>query len=531
MKIITMTQISIRFVKWFLPFYLFAFLPLSLLAEDSIRLRGCRRGHPQTHQTLRRVQGQTRQPGGDFYHGDRRQLTVLVSFSDLQFEEGDNQTATVEKWNKIFNAENYSEGNFVGSVHDYFYAQSYGQFRLTFDMQYVHLDIAHNKYHSDEVADENSQYLVDDIMDVLLTRDIEWSAYDWNGDGYINQLLIVYAGYGQNDGGDKTTIWPHQYWLSEHLDLTSSDPNALRKPDFFTYNGRQYGVDSYCAVAELGELSASFGTICHEFSHCFGLPDFYFSRTKYVGEWDLMDYGNYNGGGYQPIGYSAHERWVMGWLQLTELTQPATITDMPALSDMSAPSDKPKAYLVRNTGYSDEYYIIENRQKTSWDQSAPGEGIVVFHVDYVPSLWVSLVEPPNHPKYTSTDTYPATTRYLVFHANNVTSNSYSYKGWPYPYDGNNELTDDSEPAASLWHPNASETKLMSKPITNMSVANGLASFDFMGGTAGINALTALPESSDYKVYDLSGRQVTDSHSGGMYIIRYANGTSRKVVVK
>jgi M6 family metalloprotease-like protein len=99
-----------------------------------------------------------------------------------------------------------------------------------------------------------------------------------------------------------------------------------------------------------------------------------------------MDYGNYNGNGYCPAGYSAHERWLMGWLTPTELTSATTVTDMPALND------KPQAYLIRNDGFENEYYLVENRQQKGWDTNIPGKGILIFHIDYDPTLWVSVKE-------------------------------------------------------------------------------------------------------------------------------------------
>ena len=122
---------------------------LSSVAEDSIRVRSCRRGTPRPlSMSLTRGAsgGQSRQAGGDFYHGDRRQLTVLVAFNDCAFK-GD-EAATIQQWNKILNAENLTETPFKGSVHDYFLAQSYGDFNVTFDLQYVVLGDSYIKYRS-----------------------------------------------------------------------------------------------------------------------------------------------------------------------------------------------------------------------------------------------------------------------------------------------------------------------------------------------------------------------------------------------
>ena len=510
---ISMAKWYCTMVKSVLLFYLFTFLPLSIVAQQ-----GCRRGTPRpAGMTLRRGApgGQPKQTGGDFYHGERHQLTVLVEFNDRPFKG--NETATLEQWNKIFNTKNFTEGSFKGSVHDYFLAQSYDDFNIYFDLVYVKVSGNAEKYASTDEDDENSQYLVEDIMEVLKNRNIDWSLYDWNGDGFINQLLIVYAGQGMNSYNPQQyseLIWPHQWWMSDHL--KDRQKGVYCDPIPVTYDDKEYKVDCYCALAELTRNNdyGSFGTICHEYTHCFGFPDFYFSRINYVYGWDLMDAGNYNGSGYRPASYSAHERWFMGWLTPVELTEAASITEMPALAD------EPIAYLIRNDGFENEYYIVENRQQKGWDTSLPSKGILVFHIDYDPSIWTSIVEPPNHPAYKDDDTgitYPARERYVLFHANDYNS-LYSY--WSYPYHDNDELSNTSTPAATLWNENSDGTKFMNKPLTNMSVSNGLASFDFMGGATGIDqkplAKSQEPTTLLYRI-------------GPVMIVRDADGKVRKVM--
>ena len=429
--------------------FLLLLLTITAAAQDVIIKRGCRVGTPRPGgMALRRGAegGQVKITGGDFYHGERHQLTILAAFDDRLFK--DDEDATLAQWDKIFNAKNLSEAPFHGSVHDYFYAQSYGSFNLTFDLQYVQVKGGAAEYASD-AADENSQYLVQDIMEVLKTRDIDWSLYDWNGDGFVNQLLIVYAGHGMNDTTGPDMIWPHQWWMSEHL--KDREPGVYCDPIPVSYGDKEYKVDCYCALSELTKNNdyGSFGTLCHEYTHCFGFPDFYLGRTSILGSWELMDNGNYNGDGYCPPGYSAHERWMMGWLTPSELKEAATITDLPALSD------KPQAYLIRNDGFENEYYIVENRQQKGWDTNLPGNGIIVFHIDYDPVLWVSVYE------YVNTS---SSQHYLIFPANNKFSttktNLSNSKNWAYPYLDNNGLTDTSEPAAQLWHARTDSIFLM-----------------------------------------------------------------------
>ena len=477
-------------------------MSLTAIAQTNLSPLGCRRGTPR-QQSIHPTRGgnKDRIPGGDYYHGERHQLAILVAFNDRTFA-GDKE-ATLEQWDKIFNTKDFAEEPYVGSVHDYFMAQSYGRFNVVFDLLYIQVSGNAEKYASTEEDDENSQYLVEDVVDTLRTLDIDWSKYDWNGDGNVNQLLIVYAGKGMNDSSDPDLIWPHQWWMSEHLKDREEDVycEALT----VSSGGKDYLVDCYCALSEMrknGSLS-SFGIICHEYTHCFGFPDFYgYSNKNAADTWDLMDYGNYNGNGFRPACYSAHERWLMGWLTPIELNSTTSISNMPALADEGV------AYLIRNDGCENEYYIVENRQKTGWDASIPGNGVIIYHIDYDPSIWTSTTTATNSSKRM---------RYEIFKANNL---NYSSRGWAYPYEDNDSLTNTSTPAATLNNINIDGTKLMSKPITNISVTGGLASFDFSTTPTptGINEATTRHDKLLYRFCMID-------------IIRDTKGNIRKVIRK
>jgi M6 family metalloprotease-like protein len=480
--------------------------------EPVAHLRGCRVGTPNPHFKPRRAL--SLQGGENPYVGDRRQLVVLVSFQDLDFAE--DHEGALQKWGKIFNAENYAEGRFVGSIHDYFMAQSYGQFNLKFDLLFVELPDGRSKYCSTYSDDENSQYMVDDIVDVLQTQGIDWSLYDWNGDSFVDQLLIIYAGQGMNAGGGPNTIWPHQWWMSQHENLETEDPDDYRSYRTVVQGDKEYYIDCYCCLQEYvagNPPRTPFGTICHEYTHCFGFPDLYYNTgTKVLGYWDLMDSGNYNGEDYRPCNYSAHERMLMGWLTPVELTSSTIITDMPALVD------EPVAYLIRNDGMENEYYIVENRQQRGWDEDLPGSGIVVSHIDYDKDLWISTTESVN----SSSEKH-----YQIIPANNRLGVSAS-SGWAYPYVmkdihdndsiANDSLTNTSRPAATLYNPNVDGKLLMSKPITCMAVdANGLASFLFMYDS--ISSVREVPFYQEWghdtstPIYDLQGRRLSAPAKG------------------
>ena len=474
-------------------FLMMLWLTLSLMGQTVVSditdgmPRGCRRDMLLKQHTMVKTRRVSATRHTDAYTGNRRQLVVLAAFADLKFMQND----PMPVWNRIFNEVGYHEGSYVGSVHDYFYDQSYHHFNLTFDLLYVEVPGNRVKYRSTDYDDENSKYFINDIVDVLLTRDIDWSPYDWDGDGEIDQLLVVYAGKGMNIDGDKNTIWPHQWWLSEHENC---------QPRTVSSGGKDYLVDAYCVVMETAnsyDVYTSFGTLCHEYSHCFGLPDFYYGGTSVVRSWDLMDYGCYNGQSFCPCNYSAHERMYMGWLTPTELHPKTSVTDMAAL-DIA-----PVAYLVRNDGWSDEYYIIENRQQRGWDTDLPGSGVIIAHVDFDEQVW----------RYGVANESKDNLRYHIFPANNksVVSNLYNLKGWPYPYESdastNNALTNQTVPAAKVRHQNVDGTLFMSKPITNINVADGRASFDFMPDETGIEEVNWNPDEMR-AVYNLQGQRLT-----------------------
>lgn len=471
---------------------------LPVIGQEVLRTRNCRpqmeridfSKHAQRRESApNRVAGDT---VDNPFKGERRQLVVLAKYADKGFK-GDS-LQTLEQWDKILNAKNLSDTKLYGSLHDYFYDQSYGQLDLSFDLFYVGVD-SMKKYRSTAIDDANSKYLVQDVVSIIKNRVNDWGVYDWNNDNEVDQLLIIFAGKGQNAGGNSMTIWPHQWWMSEHEDC---------EPIPVTTGLRTYLVDSYCAVAELSMKSdyGSFGTLCHEYSHCFGLPDFYNGSTGYVGSWDLMDDGIYNGGGFHPCGYSAFERAFMGWLTPLELTKDTVIEGMQALSD------EPISYLVRNEGCTDEYYLVENRQKRGWDETLPGSGIVVFHLDYDEEIF--LMGDVNTDKKQ---------RYMIIPANDTIYAVSKYmKGWAYPHNGNNCLTNTSKPAAELNNTNVDCSLLMSKPIIGMTVTEGVASFSYSNLITGVPYIPEQRLNKGDRWFTIDGRPLSGRPAvHGLYI--------------
>ena len=124
----------------------------------------------------------------------------------------------------------------------------------------------------------------------------------------------------------------------------------------------------------------------------------------------------------------------------------------------------------RDDGIEGEYYLLENRQKTGWDSSLPGTGLLVLHVDYDENAWSSNVvnNTADHQRCT------------IFHADNTASYSNCATD-AYPYGSNNSLTNTSTPKASLYNKNTDDSYLMNKPVTEITQnADGTVSFKYLG---------------------------------------------------
>lgn len=391
------------------------------------------------------------------YTGSKKGIIILVNFADKTFNAANNQSL----FNNIANTEGFNQGNFNGSMHDYFTSQSNGQFDLTFDvvgpvtLSQNYAYYGQNNSNGDDMRPEQMVVeacnLVEDMVD--------FNDYDWDGDGEVDQVYIVYAGKGEADGGAKDTIWPHEWELSE----TYSD---------FDIDGVH--INTYACGPELNGSSQinGLGTMCHEFTHCLGLPDFYDTRTNGTNfgmdSWSLMDYGCYNNGGYTPCNYTGYERMFCGWVEPIELTEDMQVTGMKSLEDYG------DVYIMYNPGHHDEYYILQNVQKKGWDLYAESKGLMIMHVDYDKDIWQQDV----------VNNTTSRQRCTIFPADNSLS-SYSTYGDLFPYNSNNSFGNNTSPAAKLYNANTDGTKLMNIEITGITQkSNGTIEFNFVNNNEG-----------------------------------------------
>ena len=297
--------------------------------------------------------------------GQKHFLVILVEFSDLDFTIEEPQQAI----SAMLNQNGYSQNGATGSARDYYYDNSHGLFEPIFDVVGpVKLEkdkayYGHNVDNSDANAAEairDGCVLVDDVVD--------FSNYDLDGDGEVDLVYVIYAGFGEADSSDDDSIWPHQWYLSSAGYSLTQDETK---------------IDRYACGSELmgdGRMD-SIGTICHEFGHAMGLPDFYDSDYGENGEtpalfyFSLMCSGSYVNDGWTPPYLNIMERTLLGWVDESALQE------FPKDGVFTLTSVDDNLAYKTLTDTEGEYFIYECRDNHGWDQYVPATGLLVYHVD------------------------------------------------------------------------------------------------------------------------------------------------------
>lgn len=483
------------------------------------------------------------------HKGTQKVPVILVEFSDSTFTVSDPKAV----FNKYLNAPELFDktadpemGMNYGSVKRYFTDMSFGQFTPEFDVYGpVRLDNPLKYYGGGSSSSENMRALFNDACKAI-DADVDFTQYDSNGDDNIDLVYIIYAGYSESfTGNSSDCIYP------KSGTLTGSEIFDGKKICRYGVNNELNGTPA--DLAAYGLLINGIGLFCHEFSHCMGLPDMYPSPgsiaercvNQNLDYWDLMDAGEYTYNGYRPTEYTAWERERFGWITIDTLCNPCDIT-------LKSLSDGGKAYRILNDKDENgkEYYIVENIQKSGWNRSLLGHGMLVYHVDYDDYMFsvggCRVNNEAGHPRMTiiaadgmfmpeyfkgetikegASDIEQTLNALLVekYGGTEITNAIYNAEqaGDPYPGTSNvTSLTDETTPAARVYN-----GEYISKPITDIveDTEAKTVSFKFMGGSDTGISLTdaAKTESTDKRIYSADGRYLgTDlSRLGkGLYII-------------
>jgi len=359
-----------------------------------------------------------------------RGLFILVNFKDSKYQPANTQA----EMDKMMNADTYTYNGAFGSARKYFTDQSHGAYTPVFDVVGPVTLTKNYSYYGKNDSKGSDMYPGDMVIEACKLADtqfnVDFTQYDNDHDGYVDFVYIIYAGKGEADSDDKNTIWPHNWDIESAIYFG----NCTYKQSECKVDGLY--INNYACSGELNGQTgkrSGIGTLCHEFSHVLGLPDYYDTNygTNYddyrtPGDWDIMDNGTYNGDGNCPPNYSIHEKYYFGWQTPQNIGNTQSILTLPA-----AGADSHVAYQLNTANALQPAttdginYYIENRQQSGWDTHLPGHGLLVWYVNYNQTAW-DTNEPnntDNNPCYTvisasgsktrigqARDPFPGTTR-------------------------------------------------------------------------------------------------------------------------
>lgn len=427
---------------------------------------------------------------------------VLVNFQDVKFKINKPK----EAFEQLFNSDKQADlgnGNYLnyGSVAKYFRDMSHGAFTPKFKVYGpVTVDQPETYYggtREDDNSDEEPRLLVKDALKLVEDQVTEDDITSFCSDGKtIDCVYIVYAGLGQNDGGNGTTVWAN-CWTTAGATLRGKDVR------WYTMSGELSPVkikDSTIPVVN------GLGVICHEFSHSLGLPDMYPTETSaYLDNqemeyWDLMDGGEYTYNGFCPTAYTAFEKEQMGWqVDIKTLDSDASVTMKTSTEQHGT------AYKIVNPENDKEYLMLEYIQRKGWNQYLFGNGLLVYHVCLPSETLSSGTRLNNAPGYPGMAVVPADGACLSSYIK-ANENDYinSHKGDLF---GQNvtELSDVNKQPNFCWY-NADKTEKLktNKALRNIKYENGV-SFDYVNDVAsGILPVWDNRQNADGKVYSING---------------------------
>ncbi len=454
--------------------------------------------------------------------GSPRIPVILVNFQDSVFSVKPTQEELYEYYNLYCNGTRdgnlYQEHGSYGSIRDYYSDQSQKQFTPEFVIiGDVTLDQPESYYGGNSGNNKDtrfSDFCKQSVTKAMASYEVDWTQFNNRGKNRVDMVFFVFAGCGEHNGGAATTLWPK--WQA--LNFTINDVK------FFSVlcGSENRPVKSNGAMVDV--KPDGIGVLCHEMNHALGLPDFYDTNYNAFGMdlWSIMDYGQYASNGYMPVSMTSYEREFMGWLTIEELTASQWVTLDPLGSDG-------KAYKIVNDENANEYYILENRQETGWDQALCkfGHGLQVTHVDYNSSRWNSntVNTDQTHQRMTI---IAANNRYIGTYLGNDVSGADLIETWSgnlYPYiteqSGvtvcNDSLTAYSTPAATVF----TSAGTMNKDLHAISENDDMTVSFYFGNDFAVGITSPDTESSTVRqpasIFDLSGRRVSHPRRG-LYIV-------------
>jgi len=276
-------------------------------------------------------------------------------------------------------------GTGTWSMQDYYTEVSYGAFTVSPGpagiIGWVSAASPHNYYGQNDPYGWD-KWPGDLVYEAVTAADstVNFAPYDLDGDCYVDVVDIIHQGTGEESSPDPKDIWSHSWSLSaaktfgySHNGVFTTNDTCLADPTQFVK------INEYVIQPEkLGNGMTTMGVFAHEFGHALGLPDLYDTdySSEGIGSWSLMAGGSWNAidqGGDRPAHLDPWSRYVLGW------SSPALIDASVTAQPFGAVESARDSYRLLDGG--NEYFLLENRQKSGFDAGLPGEGLLVWHID------------------------------------------------------------------------------------------------------------------------------------------------------
>ncbi|UCG69374.1 MAG: M6 family metalloprotease domain-containing protein [Thermoplasmata archaeon] len=281
-------------------------------------------------------------------------IAIMLNFTDEDFDSGNN----ISHFQQMLNG---TTGN---TMRTYYREVSYGQFDIEVDVFGPFQSNRTMAYYGDNnpPGRDNANGSISNMAKEavqLADPTVDFSPYDLDSDGTVDALFIIHAGSGEEQSSNEYDIWSH---------MSSAWYN--------TNDGVWTGP--YSTEPEDGKI----GVFCHEFGHILRLPDLYDTdySSKGIGQWGVMAGGSWNGGGNTPAHFSAWPKIRLGWVE------PRIVTSDLSLFQIEIPPVENNTVIYKIWAHdpsenTDEYFLVENRQKIGYDSALPGDGILIWHID------------------------------------------------------------------------------------------------------------------------------------------------------
>ena len=363
-------------------------------------------------------------------------LVILAQYSDVKFKHSKSNFAD------LLNKNGYSYNGAVGSAKQYFDDQFEGTVNFEFTVSDIVTLSNSMAYYGANDKDGYDKKPEDMVVEACQKLDgsIDFSIYDDDNDGIIDNVFIFFAGEDEANGASEDCIWSHSWYVKSGAGKT------------VVLDGKT--LDCYACTSELNydKDLAGIGTFCHEYSHTFGLPDFYDTDYDDAGGWaaglwlstSLMDGGNMNNNDNTPPYYNAIEREILGLAKPVVLENDGVYTLSPIQDNLVYRLDTDK---------DDEYYLFECRSNNGWDKHIGGNGMLIYHIDKTTRYLTRWTEDNTVNAFQShqcadlieadsrTDAITESTYYTAFK---------NISGVFFPYNSVNSLTPTSNPVLKFW---------------------------------------------------------------------------------